>query len=224
MSGFGIAHRDWADDPRFGKDEIAVLAVLAMHADPTGFCHPSQGLLAQKLKTTRTWVCRVIGRILRLAPDVLIRKRTQGVNHYWLMGHGAVMKVLRKHRPSEDSHVPHGHSGSAASETPDVPAPAHKYDHLSQPSNSPPEVSQEAQETAAQVVRDAELEGPDEQQRVRNVVRHVLGQRLPPWKDRKQVIGVVARLLASGVPVIDTGYRVRLGDPEGKPTLTLRCP
>ena len=61
-----ILHACWLEHPEVGADEIAVLAVLALHADRQGSCFPSQGLLAQLLGRSRPWVCKVIGKLVEL--------------------------------------------------------------------------------------------------------------------------------------------------------------
>jgi len=58
-----ILPQRWFDHPDVGADEIAVLAVLALHADTDGVCWPSQGLLAGLLGRSRPWVNRVIARL-----------------------------------------------------------------------------------------------------------------------------------------------------------------
>ncbi len=61
-----ILHASWLEHPEVGADEIAVLAVLALHADRNGSCFPSQGLLAQLLGRSRPWVCKIIGKLVEL--------------------------------------------------------------------------------------------------------------------------------------------------------------
>ncbi|HEV7367683.1 helix-turn-helix domain-containing protein [Arenibaculum sp.] len=60
---FGIVPAAWFADPALGADEIAVLAALAVHADPQGLCWPSQAALARSLRRSRTWVIKVINRL-----------------------------------------------------------------------------------------------------------------------------------------------------------------
>ena len=65
-SRLAILHAAWLEHPEVGADEVAVLAVLALHADRNGSCFPSQGLLAQLLGRSRPWVCKIIGKLVEL--------------------------------------------------------------------------------------------------------------------------------------------------------------
>lgn len=60
---FGIIPAAWFADPALGADEIAVLAALAVHADPEGRCWPSQATLARGLGRSRSWVIKVLNRL-----------------------------------------------------------------------------------------------------------------------------------------------------------------
>jgi hypothetical protein len=83
---FGRVFAVWLDHPLIGVDEIAVLTALAMHADADGFCWPSQGTLANRLKRSRPWVVKVIGR---LASDevALVEKRRFMKAGRWHVGY-----------------------------------------------------------------------------------------------------------------------------------------
>ena len=61
-----IIHDLFFQHPDVGVDEIAVIAVLCLHADATGTCWPSQGLIATLLGKSRPWVCAVIARLVSL--------------------------------------------------------------------------------------------------------------------------------------------------------------
>ena len=72
MARIAILHESWLTCGEVGSDEIAVLAVLALHADKNGACWPSQGLLARLLNRSRPWVNKVITRLV----DLGLLKRT----------------------------------------------------------------------------------------------------------------------------------------------------
>jgi len=59
-----IIHEQWITNESVGADEIAVLAILALHANKERRCFPSQGLIADLLKRSRAWVSRVISRLV----------------------------------------------------------------------------------------------------------------------------------------------------------------
>jgi hypothetical protein len=63
-SRYGIVRAAWIEHPEVGADEIAVLAVLAVHADTDGVCWPSQGTIAGQLGRSRPWVIGVINRLV----------------------------------------------------------------------------------------------------------------------------------------------------------------
>ena len=66
-----VIYADWISHPDTGVDEIAVLTVLALHADREGVCWPSQALLARLLNRSRPWVNKVVTRLCALG---LLRK------------------------------------------------------------------------------------------------------------------------------------------------------
>ena len=66
MSRVAILHEYWLTHPDVGADEIAVLAVLALHANRSGSCFPTQGLLASLLGRSRPWVNKTIGKLVAL--------------------------------------------------------------------------------------------------------------------------------------------------------------
>ena len=78
MSRLAILHSSWLEHPEMGADEIAVLAVLALHADRQGVCFPSQGLLANLLGRSRPWVCKVIGKLVEVG---ILQKTNQTRAH-----------------------------------------------------------------------------------------------------------------------------------------------
>ena len=61
-----ILRADWLNHPETGPDEIAVMAVLSLHAGPDGTCWPSQSTIAAKLGRSRPWVNRTIARLCKL--------------------------------------------------------------------------------------------------------------------------------------------------------------
>ncbi|MEI8395986.1 MAG: helix-turn-helix domain-containing protein [Rhodospirillaceae bacterium] len=73
-----ILHASWLEHPEVGADEVAVLAVLALHADRQGSCFPSQGLLATLLGRSRPWVCKVISTLCELG---ILQKTNQTRAH-----------------------------------------------------------------------------------------------------------------------------------------------
>lgn len=61
-----IMPQRWFDHPGIGADGIAVLAVMALHADKNGICWPSQGLMARLLGRSRPWVNKVIAHLCEI--------------------------------------------------------------------------------------------------------------------------------------------------------------
>ncbi len=61
-----VLHESWLTNAEVGADEIAVLAVMALHASKNGTCFPSQGLLARLLGKSRPWVCKKISRLVQI--------------------------------------------------------------------------------------------------------------------------------------------------------------
>ena len=61
-----ILHESWITHSEISADEIAVLAVLALHSNKSGSCWPTQGLLARLLCRSRPWVNKVIGKLVDL--------------------------------------------------------------------------------------------------------------------------------------------------------------
>jgi len=61
-----ILHESWLTHSEVGADEIAVLAVLALHANKQGVCWPTQGLLASILGRSRPWVNKVVSKLVEL--------------------------------------------------------------------------------------------------------------------------------------------------------------
>src|SRR3712207_4564396 len=74
-SRYGIVRADWIDHPEVGDDEIAVLAILALHADAEGVCWPSQQTIANRLGRSRPWVIAVINRLVELGLVERTRRR-----------------------------------------------------------------------------------------------------------------------------------------------------
>jgi Helix-turn-helix domain len=88
---FGIVQAAWFANPALRAEEIAVLAALAVYADPRGFCWPSQSTLARALGRSRSWVIKVLNRLQ--AAGVIERTRRTGADGgmrtclYRLIGH-----------------------------------------------------------------------------------------------------------------------------------------
>lgn len=53
----------WLDHPEIDADALAVLSALATFANRQGRCWPSQTTLATKLKRSRAWVNKTLGRL-----------------------------------------------------------------------------------------------------------------------------------------------------------------
>jgi biotin operon repressor len=68
-----VMYAEWVSHPDTGVDEIAVLTVLALHADRKGVCWPSQALLARLLNRSRPWVNKTINRLCEIG--LLIKTR-----------------------------------------------------------------------------------------------------------------------------------------------------
>ena len=66
MSRVAIIKEEWVRHSDVGPDELAVLCVLALHANKDGVCWPTQGLLAELLGRSRPWVNKVIGRLVEI--------------------------------------------------------------------------------------------------------------------------------------------------------------
>jgi hypothetical protein len=69
---FTLIPVSWLEHPEVGPDEIAVLVVLAHHANPAGQCWPSQARVGSMLGRSRSWVSDVIARLVLLG---LIERR-----------------------------------------------------------------------------------------------------------------------------------------------------
>jgi Helix-turn-helix domain len=66
MPRVAVLHESWLTHSDVSADEIAVLAVLALHTNKNGACWPTQGLLARLLGRSRPWVNKVIGKLVEL--------------------------------------------------------------------------------------------------------------------------------------------------------------
>ncbi len=66
MARVAVLQEGWLTHSDVGADEIAVMAVLALHANKSGSCWPTQGLIARMLDRSRPWVNKVIGRLVAL--------------------------------------------------------------------------------------------------------------------------------------------------------------
>lgn len=71
---FGFVLADWLHHPEVGVNEIAVLAALAIHANPQGECWPGQVLLGGLLDRGREWVGGVVDHLVTIG--ILERTRT----------------------------------------------------------------------------------------------------------------------------------------------------
>ena len=66
MPRVAVLQEGWLTPSDVGADEIAVMAVLALHANKSGSCWPTQGLIARMLGRSRPWVNKVIGTLVEL--------------------------------------------------------------------------------------------------------------------------------------------------------------
>ena len=66
MPRVAVLYESWLTHSDVGADEIAVLAVLALHTNKSSRCWPTQGLLARLLGRSRPWVNKVIGKLVEL--------------------------------------------------------------------------------------------------------------------------------------------------------------
>ena len=119
-----VLHEAWISHGSVGADEIAVLAVMALHASKDGACFPSQGLLARLLGRSRPWVCKVIAKLTEIGLiEKTDRSRTDG---------GRRTCLYRLIGPVNDSEV----SGSPTT-TIVQPVAGHPGDMVSHDENSP---------------------------------------------------------------------------------------
>lgn len=119
-----MLHEVWLIHGEVGADEIAVLAVMALHAARDGTCFPSQGLLARLLGRSRPWVCKVVGRLVEIGIlEKTDRCRTDG---------GRRTSLYRLVGPTRDS----GESESPSSNIAESSA-SHAGDRVSTDRNSP---------------------------------------------------------------------------------------
>ena len=107
MSRIAILPEQWFGHSEVGADEIAVLAALALHADRSGQCFPTQGLLATLLGRSRPWVNKTIARLVELGLVVRThRTRNDGGDrscHYRLVTPDAVSSGQNTGSHSGDS-------------------------------------------------------------------------------------------------------------------------
>ena len=60
---WGYVLASWLDHPDVDVGALAVLAVLAAYADPSGLCWPHPTTIAEKLKRSRPWVLEVLATV-----------------------------------------------------------------------------------------------------------------------------------------------------------------
>lgn len=115
-SRFGFVLADWLHHPEIGVNEIAVLAALAIHANPQGECWPGQLLLGGLLGRGREWVGGVVDHLVRIG--ILDRTRT-------LRGYRYRFLVWKTPKAAETTHVAGGRHSNVGSER-------HKQNHPKQ--------------------------------------------------------------------------------------------
>ena len=110
MARIAVMPEAWLLHPECGADEIAVLAVLALHAGRDQTCFPSQGHLATLLGRSRSWVCRVIARLVEIGLVVQThRQRHDGGDR------SCLYQLVAP--PQESKPVSEEHTGCAAGDT-----------------------------------------------------------------------------------------------------------
>jgi hypothetical protein len=121
MGRFAIVPAVWLSHPDIGADELAVLTVLALHADQHGVCWLAQYTIATKLNRSRSWVNRVIARLNAIEPKILDKTQrfydSGGMRSclYRLVGHEAVraqpaQACAEEHTPCAEEHTEHDSS------------------------------------------------------------------------------------------------------------------
>ena len=110
MARIAVMPEAWLLHADVGADEIAVLAVLALHAGRDQTCFPSQGHLAGILGRSRSWVCRVIARLVEIGLVVQThRTRHDGGDR------SSLYQLVAP--PQESKPVSQEHTGCAAEHT-----------------------------------------------------------------------------------------------------------
>ena len=110
MARIAVMPEAWLLHADVGADEIAVLAVLALHAGRDQTCFPSQGHLATILGRSRSWVCRVIARLVEVGLVVQTRRqRHDGGDR------SSLYQLVAP--PQESKPVPEEHTGCAGPHT-----------------------------------------------------------------------------------------------------------
>lgn len=104
---FGFVLADWLHHPEVGVNEIAVLAALAIHANPQGECWPGQVLLGGLLDRGREWVGNVVDHLVEIG--ILEKTRTYHGYRYRFL-------VWKAPKPAEKPNVGIGRHSNVASE------------------------------------------------------------------------------------------------------------
>lgn len=137
MSRVAIIQEGWVRHGEVGPDELAVLCVLALHANRDGECWPTQGLLAKLLGRSRPWVRRVIGQLVEIG----LVKKTHRVRD-----DGGDRACLYKLVSASDMAESNGDTRR------------HAHDSIT----DKPESNRDAQQTRVPVIVDLDLKTPDE--------------------------------------------------------------
>lgn len=151
-----ILHSSWLEHPEVGADEIAVLAVLALHADRRGSCFPSQGLLAQLLGRSRPWVCKVIGKLV----EVGILQKTNQVRAHDGGNRACLYKLIAPEAQSTQTTLPSNESHEADKASQSQNRGCHEHDNIT------PEIKQTEETPPAHVSLDLKPVGQDSERPV----------------------------------------------------------
>src|SRR3954471_11351078 len=90
----GLVPAAYHEHPEVGAFELAVLCVLATHANRMGACWPSQGTIAAAVKLDRGTVNRVLAKLVELELVEKTRHPNRRIRcwMYRLVGHEALME------------------------------------------------------------------------------------------------------------------------------------
>ena len=189
MSRVAIIKEEWVRHSDVGPDELAVLCVLALHANKDGVCWPTQGLLAELLGRSRPWVNKVIGRLVEIGlVQKTHRTRDDGGDRACL------------YRLVDDTVDSSGDTGS------------HAYDSVT----TKPESKQDSPRADTPIVVELDLKTPDERWQPSDSDLCWAIDRFPTADLQANVDRFVSRCRAKGYRYRDLGaaWRSWLADDE----------